>query len=67
MSSEKSFKIGDVVFCRCADGVELPVGLPDNARAKVVATYIGSAFVEYDGRTYMVPNACVHSDSDEPK
>lgn len=65
MKSERSLKIGDAVFCHCPAGLgELPLGLPENARARVVATYIGSTFVEYDGRTFVVPNACVRGSDD---
>ena len=57
----KAVQIGDLVYCRCPVGMgQLPPGLPENARAKVVATYIGSTFVEYDDKTFIVPNACVH-------
>lgn len=66
MSFKKSFKIGDIVYCRCPDGVDdLPAGLPRNARAKVVATYIGTTYVCFEGKNFVVPNACVHSGSDD--
>ena len=65
MRLDRSLKIGDVVFCHCPAGLgELPLGLPENARAKIVATYIGATFVEYDGRTFIVPDACIHSGSE---
>lgn len=66
MNHTTSFGIGDVVFCRSPDGMsELPAGLPNNARAKVIATYIGATYVLYEGINYIVPNACVHSGSDD--
>ncbi|HEX5221070.1 MAG TPA: hypothetical protein VFZ59_16015 [Verrucomicrobiae bacterium] len=66
MPAKKVFKLGDVVVCRCPPGTaELPMGLPNNARAKVIATYIGATYVLYEGNNYVVPNACVHSGSDD--
>jgi len=66
MTPRKPIKIGDIVCCRSPDGLhELPVGLPNNARAKVVATYIGATYVYFEGVNYIVPNACVHPGSDD--
>src|SRR5689334_3282749 len=66
MTPRKSPKIGDVVCCHCPDGThQLPAGLPNNARAKVIATYVGVTYVYFEGNNYVVPNACVHDGSDD--
>ena len=66
MSPIKTVKIGDVVYCHCPNGLSLlPEGLPNNARAKVIATYIGTTYVLFEGRNFIVPNVCVHDGSDE--
>jgi len=57
-----SFKIGDIVQCRCPHGVgALPAGLPNDARARVVATYVAATYVCFEGNEFTVPNACVHN------
>ena len=67
VKDKKEIRIGDIVCCRSPDGIRdlLPAGLPNNSRAKVIATYIGATYVLYEGSNYIVPNACVHSGSDD--
>ena len=66
MAPKKSFNIGDVVYCRCPDGAgDLPAGLPNNARVKVIATYIGATYVYFEGNNFIVPNAYVYHGSDD--
>ena len=61
MNLKRPFQIGDAVCCRCLDSVTaLPLGLPENALAKVIATYIGLIYVSFDGKSFIVPDACVH-------
>ena len=56
-----SFKPREVV--RCRDGVcPLPRGLQPDQPARVVATYFEKTYVLYDGKTYLVPNACIYRD-----
>ena len=62
MSQKKPFKIGELVYCRCPEGVcKLPLGLPRNAVAEVVATSINTTQVQYYRKTFAVPTHCVHS------
>lgn len=57
-----SFKPGEVV--RCRDGVcPLPGGLLPERPARVVATYFEKTYVLFDGKTYLVPNACLYREN----
>lgn len=42
-------------------GYPIPKGLPEGAPVVVVAIDVGSRVVEYGGRRYEVPQACVNS------
>jgi len=57
-----SFKPGEVV--RCRDGVyPLPSGLRPERPVRVVASYFEKTYVVFDGKTYLVPNACIYRDN----
>ena len=55
------FRPGETVRCKCPEGkCTLPNGLEEGTRAKVVATYLDKTYVLHDGKSYLVPNICVH-------
>ena len=59
MRTGMSFKPREIV--RCRDGVcPLPRGLQPDQPARVVATYFAKTYVLFDGKTYLVPNACIY-------
>jgi CheY-like chemotaxis protein len=60
-------QIGERAYCDCPEGgLELPLGLPRNAVVEVVAVQIGTTHVQYDGKIFAVPTACVHSQMKHP-
>ena len=52
--------IGDVVTCCPKDQCALPPGLPKDTPVKVMAAYVGTTYVVFNDRTFVVPNACIH-------
>jgi len=61
MNDEKSVGIGETVQCRCPEGnCVLPDGLPADALAVVVASYVNNTHVTYGGKIFKVQPACVH-------
>jgi len=61
MELEKPFKLGEDIRCKCPDGVcSLPQGLPPDAPVKILAAYFGKSYVLFDGKSYLVPNICLH-------
>ena len=61
MQLGRPFKPGEAVRCKCPDGVcSLPNGLEADRPARVIATYFEKTYVLFDGKSYLVPNACVH-------
>ena len=64
--SQKIFKPGDVVTCRCPDGIcKPPDGLPKNAMVEVVSTptpYLSKTYVKYYDKTYLIQNECLHKE-----
>ena len=72
MSDEKSFQIGELVQCRCPDGTcALPEGMPVDARAEVIATfmsvhYSSVVYVSYEGKVVQLPIRCIHSFPETP-
>ena len=65
MTPKKVFKPGDMVTCRCPDGVcKLPDGLPKNASAEVsiAATYLSRTYVKYYEKIYLVENECLYKE-----
>ena len=63
MTQKRVFKSGDVVSCRCPDGIcKLPNGLPKNAMVEVVSTYLSRTYVRYYDKTFLVRNDCLHKE-----
>ena len=57
------FRPGETVRCKSPEGgCILPNGLQEDAPAKVIATYFNKTYVLYDGKSYLLPNACIHRD-----
>lgn len=55
------FRPGEAVHCKCPEGkCTLPDGLEAGKPARVIATYLNKTYVLYEGRSYLVPTACVH-------
>ena len=66
MSQKKPFKVGELVYCRCPEGIcKLPLGLPRNAMVEVIATSIDTTQVNYYRKPFVVPTGCVHRQSDD--
>lgn len=66
MTQKRIFKPGELVTCRCPDGIcKLPEGLPKNAIAEVSlgATYLTRTYVKYYDQIYLVENECLHKES----
>ena len=38
----------------------LPNGLEEDKPARVIATYLNKTYVLYEGKSYLLPNNCVH-------
>ena len=43
------------------DGYQLPEGLPEGATVKIVGFDIGNFEVQYAGKTFRIPMACVEN------
>ena len=64
MTKGMPFRPGEVVRCKCSEGkFNLPSGLQENAQVKVIATYLNKTYVMYEGKSYLVPNACIHREA----
>jgi len=65
MSAAYSIGLGDSVRCSPQGGDVLPRGLPVDAIAEVVATYLSATYgtviyVSYRNKVFKVPDNCVH-------
>lgn len=59
-----AFKPGEVVRCKGdACFCSLPKGLQPDQPARVVATYFEKTYVLFEGRTYLVSNACIYREN----
>jgi len=65
MARKNPLKVGALAFCECPEGVgKLPHGLPRGALVEVAATHGDTTHVKYYSRTFAVPTAWVHLQSD---
>jgi hypothetical protein len=59
---KKSYKIGDsIVVKHCLGGYQLPTGLLEGVTVVVMGMEVGYSHVEFQGRQFVVSNACVDS------
>lgn len=60
MSPKHPFWIGELVRCECPEGVcKLPFGLPSHTAVEVVASQLDTTRVQYYGKSFTLPTACV--------
>lgn len=61
MMQQRPYHVGSYVKVHHSMPYFLPEGLPEGASVKVIAFEIGGRTVEYRGRRFEVPMACVDS------
>jgi len=60
MARKQSLRTGELAYCECPAGLcKLPFGLPSNAVVEVVAVQSDTTQVQYCGKLFTLPTACV--------